>query len=197
MMAGRIAILGWGSLIWDLEILTPHVRGDWHMSGGPALPMEFSRVSPKRKQALAVCLDPEVGVDCPTHAIASVRGDIARARDDLAARERAPLHRIGAFHRDGVAAGRMPAVVARVRAWCDSTGWAGAVWTDLEPNFLAETGQPYTVVAGIAYLKTLTGESLYEAYHYIQNAPAQTRTPLRTALQDDPWWAGLGLTLRR
>ena len=55
----RYAIIGWGSLIWDLESLEPHVRGDWSMGAGPRLPMEFTRVSPKRKRALVVCLDAE------------------------------------------------------------------------------------------------------------------------------------------
>ena len=73
----RIAILGWGSLIWDIEILAPHVTGAWQMSGGPDLPMEFSRVSAKRKMGLAVCLDPQDGALCPTHAIRSTRTQVA------------------------------------------------------------------------------------------------------------------------
>ena len=35
------AILGWGSLLWDLDDLSPHVRGPWRVCAGPALPMEF------------------------------------------------------------------------------------------------------------------------------------------------------------
>ena len=38
----KIAILGWGSLVWDSRQL-PH-SGEWH-TGGPVLPIEFSRVS--------------------------------------------------------------------------------------------------------------------------------------------------------
>ena len=54
-MPGRgIAILGYGSLIWDLEILAPHVAGNWEMRAGPSLPMEFSRISKKRKLGLVV-----------------------------------------------------------------------------------------------------------------------------------------------
>ena len=72
----RIAILGWGSLIWDLEILAPHVAGDWLMEAGPSLPMEFSRISPKRKLGLVVCLDPVVGVECTTNVVESTKSDI-------------------------------------------------------------------------------------------------------------------------
>lgn len=192
MALSRIAIIGWGSLIWDLEILTPHVAGDWLMEAGPKLPMEFSRISPKRKLGLAVCLDPDAGVACKTHIIQSSRRDITEALEDLRARERAPEGRIGAYHRD-FQHSRMPEVVELVKNWCAANGWDGAVWTDLEPNFKAHTAQDFSVQNGVEYLKTLQGESLKEAYDYIQNAPAQTDTPLRAALKNDPWWQGLRL----
>ena len=67
------------------------------------------------------------------------------------------------------------------------------MWTDLEPNFKAHTKRGFSVDEGIRYLKTLRGESLKEAYNYIQNAPAHTATPLRAALAQDRWWQGLGL----
>lgn len=192
MAVSKIAIIGWGSLIWDLEILTPHTVGGWQMAGGPKLPMEFSRVSPKRKLGLAVCLDPVVGVPCQTHVIRSTRRDIQAAIADLQARERAPDGRIGAWH-SRFQHGRMPEVISLVQGWCASKGWDGAVWTDLEPNFAAHTGREFSVADGIAYLKTLRGESLEEAYNYIQNAPAQTTTPLRMALAQETWWQGLGI----
>lgn len=187
----KVAIIGWGSLIWDLEILTPHTQGNWLMETGPRLPMEFSRISPKRKMGLVVCLDPVAGVLCNTHVIASAKSGIEQTRADLAARERAPLDLIGAVHRGGIAHGRMPSVVNAVAAWCDRHGWDGAVWTDLEPNFADHTDQAFSINAGIAYLKTLNTENLTEAVAYIQNAPEQTRTPLRHALAKDPWWTDL------
>jgi hypothetical protein len=186
-----IAIIGWGSLIWDLEILTPQTKGAWLMEAGPQLPMEFSRISPKRKLGLVVCLDPEVGVGCQTHAIKSSKSDITQTINDLAARERAPLNLIGAVHADGLQKGRMSEVTKAVVQWCDENGWDGAVWTDLEPNFAAFTQQDFTVDAGLAYLRTLDGENLTEAFNYIENAPVQTRTPLRTALSTDDWWQSL------
>ena len=109
----RIAILGWGSLIWDLETLAEHVTGEWNMSAGPPLPMEFSRISPKRKMGLVVCLDPIDGVDCPTHVIQSAKNNLDEAISDLAARERAPIERIGSFCTDNQNS-RMPAVIDRV-----------------------------------------------------------------------------------
>ncbi len=190
-MADRIAILGWGSLLWDLDDLAEHVHGDWMQRAGPRLPMEFSRISAKRKDGLVVCLDPKVGVPCATHAIVSRADRIATARADLARRERAPDHRVGWADISGRGESRMPEVIAQVAIWCEENGWAGAVWTDLEPNFELNTGQPFSVENGIAYLKTLSGENLTEALQYIRRAPPTTRTPLRRALSRDPWWRDL------
>ena len=187
-MNGRYAVIGWGPLIWDLEILTPHVELPWQMQAGPALPMEFSRISAKRKQALAVCLDIECGVPCATHAVPSRRNEIERVIEDLAARERAPAGRIGAVClRTGQGQGR--AEFGKIVAdWCRERGWQGAVWTDLTSNFGEFEDRRFSVPHGADYLRRLQGESLDEAVRYITHAPVTTDTPLRRALDGDPWW---------
>ena len=183
------AILGWGSLIWDLSSLAPHVRGEWAMGAGPTLAMEFTRISPKRKGALVVCLDPVHGAGCVTNAIASVRDNIHDVASDLARRERAKQERIGAVClASGQASGTIPEVVEGVRRWCLAEGWAGAVWTGLASNFEDHLGEAFSVPRAICYLQTLTGDSLDEAVRYIESAPAATDTPLRRALANDDWW---------
>jgi hypothetical protein len=186
-----IAILGWGSLIWDLDDLAPKVEGPWAMRAGPRLPMEFSRVSPKRRMGLVVALDPLDGVACPTHAIRSRRTSLAQAIADLAARERAPVGRIGWAEAGGRGASRLPEVARTVADWCAAAGWDAAIWTDLEPNFHATTGKPFSIPAGIAHLRELAPANLAEARRYIRAAPLGTRTPLRRALVRDAWWRGL------
>ena len=190
----RYAVLGWGSLIWDLDTLAPHVRLPWAMRAGPRLPMEFSRVSPKRRMGLVVCLDPG-GVPCPTHAVASTRGRLDQAIADLARRERAPEHRIGGVCLTTGASQGREAIAATVREWCRGAGWAGAVWTDLLPNYAEMLGEDFSVERGAAYLHTLAGESLDEAVRYIENAPATTDTPLRRRLSTDPWWRAQAMRL--
>jgi hypothetical protein len=194
MAPQRYAVLGWGSLIWDLDTLAPHVRLPWRMQAGPRLPMEFSRVSPKRRMGLVVCLDP-AGVPCPTHAVASTRGRLDQAIADLARRERAPRHRIGGVCLATGAGHGREAIAAAVRAWCRDTGWAGAVWTDLLPNYAELLGEDFSVERGAAYLRRLAGDSLDEAVRYIENAPATTDTPLRRRLSADPWWRAQALRL--
>ena len=188
----RYAVLGWGSLIWDLDTLAPHVRLPWAMGAGPRLPMEFSRVSPKRRMGLVVCLDP-AGVPCPTHAVASTRGRLDRA----IAESRAPRAGAGTpdrrrLPRHGGACQGRKAIVVTVRDWCRGAGWTGAVWTDLLPNYAEMLGEAFSIERGHAYLQTLAGESLDEAVRYIENAPAATDTPLRRRLNTDPWVARAG-----
>lgn len=180
-------------MLWDLEILAPHVRLPWLIEGGPALPMEFSRVSAKRKLGLVVVLDPVNGVPCPTHAVASVRDSIAVAAEDLRARERAQsIAQIGAVCLEtGLARSRHTQTASRVRTWCEQIGARGAVWTDLEANFRAHAGSTFSLDSARAYLRSLRADSLVEAVRYIDNAPAQTDTPLRRSLANDPWWQSL------
>lgn len=189
-LKGKIAVIGWGSLIWDLDNLTPFVTGDWIMGAGPSLPFEFTRVSPKRKMGLAVCLDYVNGDRCPTNAILSKSTDIDQAAEELRARERAKIiDYIGLIHpASGARRSSIPEVADIFEDWCRRTGAAGAVWTDLGGNFEEDRGAPFSVPGAIAYLKTLQGESLIEAVRYIEYAPAATNTPLRRALAKDDWW---------
>lgn len=195
-MIGRFAVIGWGSLIWDLDTLAPHVELPWLMRAGPALSMEFTRVSPKRKMGLAVCLDPVDGVPCPTHVVPSARGDIHAVRADLAARERTDHTNIGALCLGtGVDDGN-PAIVVTVRAWCLEHGWQGAVWTDITPNYAQHHGRAFDVAHAMAYLQGLRGESRDEAVRYIENAPLTTDTPLRRALSLEDWWQAEAVRVR-
>ena len=187
-MDAPIAIIGWGSLIWELEALASHVQGGWRQGVGPQLPLEFSRISPKRRGALAVCVDLMDGLPCQTSIIASKRGTPGEARTALARRERAPEGFIGAFcAQTGRHWGR-PQVAMPIANWCRAGGWAGAVWTDLHSNFTAETGLVFSLEAACDHLQALEDDSLTEAVRYIEKAPIATNTKLRRHLRDDPWW---------
>ena len=79
-------VIGYGSLIWDLDDLAPHVEGQWSLYAGPRLPLEFSLVSAKRRRGLALVIDHEHGQSCPSCIISSSRNTIEKIVQDLAAR---------------------------------------------------------------------------------------------------------------
>ena len=63
-MKMKIAILGWGSLIWDKQPEFDNQHADDWQYDGPCLKLEFSRVSERRNNALTLVLDPDNGKCC-------------------------------------------------------------------------------------------------------------------------------------
>ena len=184
------AIIGFGSLIWDLDDLRPWVTGEWDFYSGPILPLEFSLVSAKRKRALALVIDHIDGQNCPTCVIRSRRDSLALAVSDLATRERAAIEKIGYLDVNrGTCWSRSNITLDTVRRWLQCSSFDGAAWTDGERNFEKATGEPFSVPTAVAHLRDLQGESLSEAHRYIQMAPSRVDTPLRRALAEQPWWS--------
>lgn len=187
-----VAIIGFGSLIWDPAGLSPNVKAPWQRGAGPVLPLEFSRISPKRRESLVVVIDPVHGRPCPTSYILSARSTLESAVADLATREHAPVNRIGfVCRRTRRSHGRFAAILAAIMNWTGDRDLDGAVWTDLEANFTSRTGLEFTVSNGLSYLKALDPNGLGEAKRYIDRAPEESDTPLRRALAAEPWWQAL------
>ena len=188
-MKQTIVIIGWGSLLWDLDDLAPHVSGQWAHNEGPVLPLEFVRVSPKRLQALSVVIDPGYGVPCQTSYTVSHKTAPLEAVHDLAKRERADPLNIGYVDLpSGESRSKHDRITEGVSAWLKAKGYRSAVWTDLSGNFEETTGRPYSLDRAVSYLSTLTGPSRVEAKRYIDSAPAAVDTPLRRALEEHAWW---------
>jgi len=188
----NIAIIGYGSLIWDLDDLAAHVAGPWQRGAGPHLPVEFSRISAKRKQALVLVVDDAAEAPSPTSVIASARAHLDDAATDLARRERCPAEKLGIAAKGGRhRIGRSAPAMAAVEAWLASSPYDAAVWTELDGNFTHITGEAFSLLAAAAYLQTLAGESLAEAWRYIEYAPEETDTPLRRHMRAQDWWRAL------
>ena len=183
------AVIGYGSLIWDLDNLAPHVDGHWMLYAGPWLPLEFSLVSAKRRHGLALVIDHEHGQSCPSCIISSNRNTIEKVVQDLAARERTSDQNIGFIERNSAAArSRSVTTLATVQNWLAETDYAGAVWTDGASNFESALGLKFSVATAADHLRSLEGESAAEAKRYITLAPDKVDTPLRRALSEQSWW---------
>jgi hypothetical protein len=193
----NIAIIGYGSLIWDLDDLEPHVAGPWRRGAGPRLPVEFSRISPKRKRALVLVVDETVQTPSPISVIASARGHPDDAVADLARRERCPPERLSVATRGGnQTSSRFPLALAAVADWLAASPYDAAIWTELDSNFAAHTGTAFSLAAAELYLRALTGDSLQEAWRYLESAPVETDTPLRRHMRAQGWWRALAFSAR-
>jgi|GEM_PF-173074 len=185
----RIAILGWGSLVWDPREL--QVRGRWN-DDGPLLPIEFARISSHGRLTLVL----HSGVDnVRTLWAYSGYEDLNPARENLREREGTSLERIGCV---SVADNQshchtVPEVCDIIRQWAEEKGLEAVVWTDLSSNFEDKTGMPLNEDNAVAYLRSLGGESLEKAEEYVRRAPSQVKTKIRERIERELGWTGLEL----
>jgi hypothetical protein len=185
-----IAILGWGSLLWDKQeqFDTCH-EPTWHPDG-PILPLEFSRISGTRGGALTLVIDEPNGAPCTVSYCFSKRRCLEDAKADLRCREGTILRCIGEYEK---ASDKLPeenqASAQVIKDWAASKGNVGAVvWTSLQSNFERTHGSPFSVSAAITHLTNLLPEHKAKAAEYIWRTPEFVQTPLRSAVQTAPWF---------
>ncbi|OQM76822.1 hypothetical protein BFN67_12470 [Pseudaminobacter manganicus] len=188
----RIAILGWGSLIWDDGWPKfDEQRGEW-LEDGPVLPLEFSRVSETRGSALTLVIDEEHGRECKVMYAMSKRRNPDDAIADLRDREGTILKRIGFYFPNDRSRKCEAPVPATIPEWAASKGIDVVVWTGLPSNFAQKNGvrkgETFSVDAAIAHLQKLTPAGKAAAATYVWRAPAFVRTPLRERLETEPWF---------
>lgn len=167
----KIAIIAWGSLIWDKRELP--IIGEWQ-KGGPMLPIEFSRISSDGR--LTLVIDDKNGVPVSTYYAQSGATDLMQAVEDLRKREGSPKEMIGVASKN-INSRRLGH--ESIHAWAIAHKWDAAIWTGLPSNFEEKHHVPFTVQNGLDYLKTLEGEKRYRAMEYINLAPERVDTPFR------------------
>ena len=185
----RIAILAWGSLIWDRRELA--IAGDFKPCG-PQLPVEFCRVSGDGR--LTLVIDEAFGASCVTYSAVSTRGDLDAAIENLRLREGMPSAKGVGFvdvvsgKQSDRAIDRHPKAVTAIKTWAQSNGFDAAIWTALASNFHEpdKAGEPFSVEAAIRYLETLEAPKLCGTLGYIRSAPPEVQTPVRAAV-DARW----------
>jgi hypothetical protein len=192
----KIAILVWGSLLWeqgDLKLATGWVLG------GLALPLEFSRVSRTRDGALTLVIDPDNGAEIPTRFAESSLHNLEEAIYSLARREGTSRENIGYVDcRSGQSRSRLPPTASStIRDWAEKHNFDAVIWTDLRSNFddvdkakfsdVKEPNMKFTVDNAQKYLHGLKAPGDDKAREYIKNAPPEVETPLRKRMRDDPW----------
>jgi hypothetical protein len=188
----RIAILGWGSLLWEGGAEFDRWHEQWHYDG-PTLKIEFMRVSKKRLGALTLVIDEEHGLPTTVAWCLSKRQNPEDAVCDLRCREETTIENI-----------RRISVASNVEC-CEGNNeenaiatWArgktidAVVWTALKSNFEEKAGHPFSVEAVVSYVKTLNPEAKVKAAEYVWRTPDFVQTPVRTALQREQWFSAPG-----
>jgi hypothetical protein len=188
--AQHIAILGWGSLLWDPDADFDSQHGDWQ-KGGPTLKIEFSRISTtKRPGVLTLVIDEVNGSPVPVSWCLSKRGSVAAVQKDLREREGTKADDIKVIRVDEPH-GPFPAgsVEATIADWAKQNSLTAVVWTGLRSNF-QQTNSDFTPAAALTYLKGLKTARKNKAVEYIRNAPAFVQTAFRTAFEADSDFVG-------
>ncbi|GAC1361385.1 MAG: hypothetical protein NVSMB32_00300 [Actinomycetota bacterium] len=189
----KIVVVTWGALSWDpgdlpLVFEDPeHPESAWH-TGGPEIPIEFSRVAVDCR--LIPVIDPQHGVPVPTLYARSRRNDLDAAIQDLLKAEGATNpKRIGFVdvkenkHRCLT----YQAMAEPITEWVRAHDVDCAIWAELPANFKNHTGRDFSVDTAIKYLGELPKLLVDQAKEYVNRAPASIETPLRKRLREGGW----------
>jgi len=179
----KIAILAWGSLVWDQRTL--QIENNW-INEGPELELEFSRVS--KDGRLTLVIDPNNGVKVRTYYGKSIRTNLDDAIADLIDRESTIRKRIAYVDiiNNRNSKSEYPEhddVFDNITVWCNEKKYDAVVWTALSSQFYHQTHMDFSVENAINYLEQLPLSAKSNAINYIKKAPGEVITPVRKRLE--------------
>lgn len=186
----RIAILGWGSLLWDTQSAFDDQHEDEWCCDGPSLKIEYSRVSQTRKSALTLVLDTKNGKACRVAYTLSKRQNPNDAINDVRCREGTTLNNIGFYFADNTRQqAREKQTLENIRKWASEKNIDVVIWTDLKSNFQEKSicRKPFSIEAALCHIRALDTEGMAMAKNYVLLSPSFVNTPLREALQAQLW----------
>jgi len=182
----KIAILGWGSLIWNKGIL--EIKSEW-LPDGPFLPIEFARISgvPKRERYLSLVINHGSSPVQTLYALSSYQ-NLEDAINNLMEREEiGRKHSIGfidfitQYHNSR---NENEFVLDILKKWNKPLGYDAVIWTDLKPNFENVFGRPLSLPNCYSFLGSLNSIEFSKSKEYILQAPKQTITDNREQLEN-------------
>jgi hypothetical protein len=180
----KIAVIGWGSLIWDQRDL--EIEGNWH-TDGPMLPVEFVRVSSRDRLTLVLVKNVPIQ---PTLWALSHKNSLSRAIKNLADREGTNESNIGHWPCIGIGDDFEKRVVSVVAEWAQERLLGGAIWTALGPKKPNKENGLATDQQLIEYLRGLVRHNRASAAkEYVEKTPCQIKTPLRSRIRQEFGWS--------
>ncbi|HTC48249.1 MAG TPA: hypothetical protein VK722_13065 [Candidatus Aquilonibacter sp.] len=191
----RLAILGWGSLLWDPRGLK--IKEPWNKDG-PFLPIEFARTSgtqtPSLQPYLSLVLYP-MEEKVQTYWTLSLLTNLKDARENLRERENCPLDRIAYLPvRNGHVWSPVNDVDKIISTWlCQKEKDIDMVmWTNL--SWKIESRVTFSQADAISWLASLHQKKHHQrAEEYVRKAPSQTDTPTRRELRQRFGWIDINI----
>lgn len=179
----KIAILGWGSLIWRPENLS--VKSEW-LLGGPYLPIEFARISSDGRLTLVVKTG---ATEIQTMYAISKFETLDEAVFDLAVREGCGKNKIGYCIKNVEVNPNNFNSRNNLISWLnDKDDIDAVIWTNLSANFKEKIDIELNNQNAVNYLKYLPQDVQAKAEEYIRKAPAIVNTPIRRAIEVGLGW---------
>ncbi len=178
----KIAVIAWGSLVWEPRNLD--IEPNWRQDG-PLLPVEFARFSGRERLTLVLV----EGVPLQqTLWTLSRQPTLAAAISNLRAREETSSANIHCWPRGA----NLPAkcqVDSSIEDWMRRKQFDCAIWTALGPNDQDRKSGLATEEQRMAYLKRLVAMGKADAAReYFERTPAQIATPLRGRIREELAW---------
>lgn len=183
----KIAILGWGSLIWQPKELKFETNIGW-IENGPILPIEFARISKDGRLTLVITAN---GTDVKTLYSVSSFDSLELVVLNLAVREGSGRKSIGYYDKtkDEISPKGFP-FEKNIKNWIQTTDFDGVIWTNLPEklNLGNVTKTEKDPDGRINYLQNLKGNQSALAEEYIRNTPKQINTKYRKLISETLGW---------
>lgn len=182
----KIAILGWGSLIWKPKSLNYNTTFGWQKDG-PILPLEFARISKDGRLTLVITKE---GTLVTTLYSISNFNNLDDAILNLKMREGNKNTPIGYYTKNPLKLNsKNPEITESIREWLLKKEELDAViWTDLDEKWTTQKGNKVKKAERIDYLKNLQEPSTTLAEEYIRKAPIQIATNYRKEIEKELGW---------
>ena len=175
----KIAILGWGSLIWQPKDLKFDENMGWKKNG-PVLPIEFARISKDGRLTLVITPN---GTEVTTLYSVSSFDNLDLAVLNLKKREGTNEKYIGSYNKskDEFSPIEFP-YKDNIKNWIQTSDFDAVIWTNLPEKLNLEnmTKTEKDPDGRINYLQNLKGSESALAEEYIRNTPKQIATKYRT-----------------
>ncbi|MBP6425188.1 MAG: hypothetical protein KA278_05665 [Flavobacterium sp.] len=185
----KIAILGWGSLIWQPKELEFNKTFGWN-EDGPILPIEFARISKDGRLTLVIT---ENGTEVPVLFTLSNYQNLEEAILNLAVREGSGRNSIGSYDKSKDTFSSKFLFKDEIINWIKNTDFDAVIWTNLGVNWNIKNDKGDIIrqiepERRIEYLKELKGHTSAIAEEYIRRTPHQIVTAFRKKIESELNW---------